>query len=195
MSTPALELLVTTRAGWRAWLAQHHARAAGIWLVTYKKASGKPHVTYDEIVEEALCFGWIDSRSGRVDEERSKLWLAPRKRGSGWSRLNKERVARLLAAGRIEERGLAVIAAAKRDGSWNALDEIEDGIVPADLQAALTGKPSARAAWESFSPSARKGILQWVAGAKRPETRAARIAETVDLAARGLKANQWPRQR
>ena len=194
MVTDALDLVVTSRAGWRRWLAANHARKPGIWLVTYKKASGKPYVGYDEIVEEALCFGWIDSRSGTVDEERSKLWVAPRRPGSGWSRLNKERVERLLAAGTLAEPGRRVIESAQADGSWNALDEIEAGIVPPDLATALRGRPAADAAWESFSPSVRKGILQWVASAKRPETRAARIAETVDLASRGLKANQWPKE-
>jgi uncharacterized protein YdeI (YjbR/CyaY-like superfamily) len=191
----AQELLVTSRSEWRAWLGEHHGQPSGIWLVTYKKASGKPRVTYDEIVEEALCFGWIDSRSGTVDAERSKLWLAPRKRGSGWSRLNKERVERLIAAGLVEEPGLRVIEAARADGSWNALDDVEQGIVPPDLSAALDAMPPAAAEWESFSPSAKRGILQWIATAKRPQTRAQRVAETVELAARGLKANQWPRQR
>ena len=148
----AQELLITSRAQWRAWLAEHHATSGPIWLVTYKKASGKPRITYDEIVEEALCFGWIDSRSGTVDDERSKLWLAPRKRGSGWSRLNKQRVERLLAAGLIEEPGLRVIEAAQADGSWAALDEIEDCIVPDDLGEALAAMPPAPAEWESFSP-------------------------------------------
>ncbi|MCY7302788.1 MAG: YdeI/OmpD-associated family protein [Thermoleophilia bacterium] len=171
-----------------------HARDSGIWLVTYKKASGKPRVTWDEIVDEALCFGWIDSRPGTVDAELSKLWLAPRQRGSGWSRLNKERIERLEAVGLIEESGRRVIEAARADGSWAVLDEVEDGIVPADLRQALAKAPPAEAEWESFSLSARKGILQWIAGAKRPETRARRVTETVELASRGLKANQWPRQ-
>ena len=98
-------MLVTSRAEWRSWLAEHHAASRSIWLVTYKKASAKPRVTYDEIVEEALCFGWIDSRSGTVDGERSKLRLGPHKRGSGWSRLDKQRVERLLASGLITEPG------------------------------------------------------------------------------------------
>lgn len=194
MPTQAPEVLLTCRAELRAWLAEHHAQPTGIWLVTYKKASGKPHLPYAEIVEEALCFGWIDSRSGAVDAERSKLWLAPRRRGSGWARTNKERVQRLLAAGLIEEPGLRVIEAAQSDGSWTALDEVERGIVPPDLQEALDALPPAAAEWESFSPSVRKGILQWIASAKRPETRAKRIAETATLAARGEKANQWVRR-
>ena len=176
-------------------LARRAPRDVGpIWLVTYKKASGKPRITYDEIVEEALCFGWIDSRSGAVDDERSKLWLAPRKRGSGWSRLNKQRVERLSAEGLIAPPGLRVIEAARADGSWATLDTVEDGIVPDDLAAALAARPPAPTEWESFSLSTRKGILQWITSAKRPETRAKRIAETAELAARGLKANQWPRQ-
>ena len=190
----APEILVTTRAELRAWLGANHTQPNGIWLVTYKKASGKPRVTYDEIVEEALCFGWIDSRSGTVDGERSKLWLAPRKRGSGWSRLNKERVARLSAEGLIAQPGQRVIEAAQADGSWAALDEVEDGIVPSDLAAALAATPPASTEWDSFSASTRKGILQWIASAKRPETRAKRVAETAELASRGLKANQCPRQ-
>jgi uncharacterized protein YdeI (YjbR/CyaY-like superfamily) len=189
----ALEVLVTSRAEWRAWLAEHHARDGGIWLVTHKKVSGKPRVSYDEIVEEALCFGWIDSRSGTVDEERSKLWLAPRRRGSGWLRLNKERVERLSVEGLMAPAGMRVIEVARADGSWAALDEVEAGVVPDDLAVALAALPPARAEWESFSLSARKGILQWIASAKRPDTRAKRIAETAELASRGLKANQWPR--
>ena len=194
MKTDAPEVLVTSRSEWRAWLAEHHATSGPIWLVTYKKASGKPRITYDEIVEEALCFGWIDSRSGTVDAERSKPWLTKRTRGSEWSRLNKQRVERLLAASMIEEPGLRVIEAAQVDGSWTALDEIEDCIVPADLGEALVAMPPAAAEWESFSTSSRKAILWWIASAKRPETRAKRVAETAELASRGLKANQWPRQ-
>ena len=144
---------MTSRSEWRAWLAEHHATSGPIWLVTYKKASGKPRITYDEIVEEALCFGWIDSRSGTVDAERSKPWLTKRTRGSEWSRLNKQRVERLLAASMIEEPGLRVIEAAQVDGSWTALDEIEDCIVPADLGEALEALPPEAAEWESFSTS------------------------------------------
>ena len=194
MPGEALEVLVTSRAQWRAWLAEHHATSGPIWLVTYKKASGKPRVTYDEIVEEALCFGWIDSRSGAVDDERSKLWLTKRRRGSEWSRLNKQRVQRLSAEGLIAPPGLQVIEAAQADGSWSALDEVEDGVVPDDLAEALVAMPPASTEWEAFSASTRRGILQWIASAKRPETRAKRVAETAELASRGLKANQWPRQ-
>lgn len=195
MTAAAADVLVTSRAELRAWLAENHASSPSIWLVASKKASGKPQVTYDEIVEEPLCFGWVDSRTGLVDEERSKLWLARRKPGSGWSRTNKERVERLIASVLMEEAGLRVIEAAKADGSWVALDDSEAGIVPSDLEAALAAHPPAADERAAFSFSVRKGILQWIGSAKRPDTRADRIAETAELAARGEKANQWVQRR
>jgi uncharacterized protein YdeI (YjbR/CyaY-like superfamily) len=185
---------VASRTAWRAWLAEHHSRAAGVWVVTWKKGSGGPHVPYSDLVEEALCFGWIDSRPGKVDERRSRVWLAPRKRGSGWSRANKERVERLAAAGLVAERGLGVIEAAKADGSWTALDAVEELVVADDLASALAEHQPAREQWDAFSRSTRKGILQWIASAKKPATRAARVLETALLAQQGTKANQWVRK-
>jgi uncharacterized protein YdeI (YjbR/CyaY-like superfamily) len=184
----------STRAAWRAWLAKHHGRAEGVWLVTYKKAAGKPRIArieYGEAVEEALCFGWVDSKPGKVDEERTKLWFAPRKTGSGWSRPNKERIERLFAAGQMQPTGIAKIEAAKKDGSWAALDAVEDLVIDADLAAALASFPQATQNFEAFPRSAKRGILEWIAIAKRPETRAARIAETARLAQDNLRANQW----
>jgi uncharacterized protein YdeI (YjbR/CyaY-like superfamily) len=180
-----------TRAAWRAWLAKHHGRAEGVWLITYKKATGKPRIEYDEAVEEALCFGWVDSKPGKVDEERSKLWFAPRKARSGWSRPNKERIARLIAAGSMQAAGLAKIEAAKKDGSWQALDAVEDLVIDADLAAALAAYPQAAQNFAAFPRSAKRGILEWIALAKRMETRAARVAETARLAQRNERANQW----
>lgn len=180
-----------TRADWRAWLERNHTRPDGIWLVSYKVAAGKPRVTYEESVEEALCFGWIDSKAGKVDDERSMLWMSPRKPGTGWSRINKERVARLMADGQIAPPGLAKIEAAQADGSWNALDAVEAMEMPADLEQALASHPDAARHWDAFPPSARKGILQWIAQAKKPETRAARVAETARLANENIRANQW----
>jgi uncharacterized protein YdeI (YjbR/CyaY-like superfamily) len=181
----------TNRAAWRAWLAKHHGRAEGVWLITYKKASGKPRIEYDEAVEEALCFGWVDSKPGKVDEERSKLWFAPRKAHSGWSRPNKERIARLIAAGLMHAAGLAKIEAAKQDGSWQALDAVEDLVIDQDLASALAAYPQAAQHFDAFPRSAKRGILEWIALAKRPETRAARIAQTAQLAQRNERANQW----
>jgi uncharacterized protein YdeI (YjbR/CyaY-like superfamily) len=179
-----------TRAEWRAWLEQNHTRTEGIWLVSYKKGTGKPRFDYEEAVEEALCFGWIDSKGKKLDEERSMLWFAPRKPGSGWAKPNKERVERLIAEGRMSPAGLAKIEAAKQDGSWNALDAVEALEIPADLMEAFAANPPAQACFEAFPRSAKRGILFWIASAKRPETRAKRVEETARLAAENIRANQ-----
>jgi uncharacterized protein YdeI (YjbR/CyaY-like superfamily) len=182
------------RAEWRAWLEANHATATGAWLVTWRRGAGHPVLDYEDGVEEALCFGWIDSRGGRVDEQRSKLYYAPRKARSGWARTNKARVERLLAAGLMAPAGKAAIERAKANGSWTMLDDVENGVVPDDLRAALAAHPPAEEHWATFPPSARRVILEWVRQAARPETRAARIAETAERAARNERANQ-PRSR
>jgi uncharacterized protein YdeI (YjbR/CyaY-like superfamily) len=179
-----------TRDEWRTWLEQNHTRADGVWFVSYKKSAGKPRVDYEEAVEEALCFGWIDSKAGTVDDERTMMWMSPRKSGSGWSRPNKVRIKRLMAEGRMAAPGLAKIEAAKRDGSWTVLDAVEALEVPDDLQAALASYPDAARHFAAFPPSARKAILQWITTAKKPETRAARIAEAARLANENVRANQ-----
>jgi uncharacterized protein YdeI (YjbR/CyaY-like superfamily) len=179
------------RATWRAWLEANHATSRGAWLVTWRRGHG-PLLEYEDAVEEALCFGWIDSTAGRVDEHRSKLYFAPRKRGSGWAATNKARVERLLAEGRIAPPGLAAIERAKADGSWTALDAIEQGIVPDDLAVALAAQPPAAEHFAAFPKSVRRAILVWIGSAKRPETRAARVAETASRAARNERANERP---
>lgn len=181
---------VESRAAWRAWLEDNHAAGEGIWLVTYKKHCGEKYVSYDEIVEEALCFGWIDSTQRTVDKDRSQQWLTPRKAGSGWSRSNKERVERLAAAGLMTPAGQAKIDAAKADGSWSALDAIENLEIPTDLAAAFAAYPSARGNYEAFPHSAQRRILLWIHSAKRPATRARRIEETARLAEDNVQANQ-----
>lgn len=180
-----------TRDEWRAWLEHHHTRTEGVWLISYKKAAGKPTVEYDAAVEEALCFGWVDSKGNKLDDERTMLWMAPRKSGSGWSRPNKERIERLLAAGLIAPAGLAKIEAAKQDGSWSALDAVEALEVPPDLDQALSMYAMARQYWDAFPRSVKRAILEWISNAKRPETRAKRIEETARLAAENKRANQW----
>ena len=180
-----------TRAEWRAWLSANHTRTEGVWLVTFKKATGKPRVEYDEAVEEALCFGWIDSKPNKLDAERSLLWFAPRKAGTGWSKPNKERVERLIAEGVMTPAGLAKIEAAKADGSWTALDAVEALELPPDLRAALQSNPPAATYWEAFPRSIKRGILEWILNAKSPQTRARRIQETAELAAENRRANQW----
>lgn len=180
-----------SRAEWRQWLLQNHERQEGIWLITFKKSTGRPRIGYDESVEEALCFGWIDSKPNKLDETRSMLWFASRKAGTGWSRPNKQRIERMLEAGLMHPSGMAKVQEAMADGSWSSLDAIEDLEVPPDLAAALGTYPHAQAHWTAFPRSARRGILEWIHTARKPETRAARIAETARLANENQRANQW----
>lgn len=182
---------VETRAQWRRWLAAHHSSAPGVWVVTWRRGSGRPIVPYEDLVEEALCFGWVDSRGGRVDDERTSLLMTPRNPRSRWSRPNKERIERLTVAGAMTPAGLAAVEEAKRRGTWTALDDVEDLVVPPDLAAALDAAPPARRHWDAFPRSVKRAILEWVSSATKPDTRAKRIAETATLAARNERANQW----
>jgi uncharacterized protein YdeI (YjbR/CyaY-like superfamily) len=185
------QLQVESRAQWRAWLAEHAADTPGIWLITYKKSSGGPYVSYDDVVEEALCFGWVDSKGLGLDAERSQLLMTPRKAGSGWSRPNQQRIAKLTEAGLMTPAGNAVVERAKADGSWTALDDAWNLIEPGELRAALDADGEARRQWNAFPPSAKRAILEWIGAAKRPATREKRIAETARLAAKGERANEW----
>lgn len=180
-----------TVAAWTAWLSDNHAEADGVWLVSWKKHTRRPAVSYDDAVTEALRFGWIDSLGRKLDDERSMLWFSPRRGGSGWSRPNKQRIERLEREGHMEAPGRAMVERAKADGTWSLLDEVEDLIVPDDLEAAFDAHPGARGHWERFPPSARRGILEWIVQARREATRAKRVAETARLAAQGERANQW----
>lgn len=180
-----------SRKEWREWLKANHARSEGVWLVNHKKGTGKPRIVYEEAVEEALCFGWIDSKPNKLDAERSLLWFAPRKSGTGWSRLNKARVERLIAAGLMAKAGLEKVQSAQRDDSWEALDSVEALKIPADLRKELASRPPARENFDGFPPSVKKGILQWIVTARRPETRAKRIKETAESAKKNIRANQW----
>ena len=178
------------RAAWRRWLAEHHADASGVWLVSHNKRSGRQELTVAAAVEEALCFGWIDSRLHPIDDETSALLFTPRRPRGTWSRLNKERVASLTAKGLMTPAGLRAVEVAQQNGSWTALDSVEALEVPPDLARALDARPEARAHFDAFSPSARKSALWWIESAKRAETRASRVAATVDLAARNLTVDE-----
>jgi uncharacterized protein YdeI (YjbR/CyaY-like superfamily) len=176
------------RATWRAWLEANHGTAGGAWLVTWRAGSGRVGLDYQDAVEEALCFGWVDSTGGRVDDERGKLYFARRKPRSAWAATNKARVERLIAEGRMALAGLAAIERAKANGSWEVLDSVERLEVPADLAQSLDAQPPAAVNFGAFPPSVRKQMLAWVAIARRPETRAARIAEIAEAAARNERA-------
>jgi uncharacterized protein YdeI (YjbR/CyaY-like superfamily) len=179
------------QAAWRAWLEGNHDVHEKVWLVIYRKGSGIPSVYYPEAVDEALCFGWIDSKPNKLDDERSMLWFAPRKARTGWSKPNKLRVERMLRAGLMHPTGLAKIEQAKSDGSWTSLDAIEELELPTDLAAALAAYPRAEENFQAFPRSVKRGILEWIHTAKKPETRAKRIAETARLANVNERANQW----
>ena len=191
MSESYPQVQIETRAQWRDWLAANHTTSPGIWLVTWKKTSGRPYLPYDDIVEEALAFGWVDSQPRSIDGQRSARLLTPRKPGSNWSRLNKQRIERLTAAGLMTPAGLAAVAAARANGRWTALDQTETLAEPADLAAALDADPAARRRCDAFPRSARRAILEWVGNARTGGTRQARIERTVSDAARGIRANQW----
>lgn len=175
--------LFKSRQAWRDWLARNHGTAKAIWLAYYKKGSGKTSITYPEALEEALCFGWIDSVIRRLDEERYAQKYTPRHLKSIWSAANKTRVARLTAEGRMAAPGLAKVEAAKRNGSWERLNDVGriglGGELPPDLVEALAREPKAQAAFDRRPPSEKKMWGYWVLSAKKPETRARRIAETV----------------
>jgi uncharacterized protein YdeI (YjbR/CyaY-like superfamily) len=178
-------------ADWRKWLSQNHTQTEGVWLISYKKATGKQAFDYNESVEEALCFGWIDSKGNKLDDERTMLWFAPRRAGSGWSKPNKDRIEKLINDGRMAPPGLEKIETAKADGTWTVLDAVETLTIPPDLAKALSANKTAENYFQAFPRSARRGILEWINNAKRPETRAKRIEETVRLAAGNIRANQW----
>ena len=162
-----------------------------MWLITFKKASGRPYVGYDASVEEALCYGWVDSRTRALDEDRSMLWFAPRRKGSGWSRSNKERIATLIDAGVMHEAGIAKVQAAKSDGTWNALDAVENLEVPRDLTDAFAAHPGSVQNFELFPRWVQRAILEWISVAKRAPTRKRRIEETARLAMDNQRPKQW----
>lgn len=174
---------------WRAWLTRHHDDTDGVWLVRWRKASGKVPLAYAEIVEEALCFGWIDGLINTLDDHRQAQLLTPRRKGSVWARSNKERVERLMAEGRMTGAGMRVIDAAKADGSWTMADAAEALIEPPELAAALDADPEARRQWNAFPSSPRSALIWWVMSAKRVETRDRRVAQIVAEAAQGRRAN------
>ncbi len=179
------------QAAWRQWLEAHHDTRESVWLIIYRKSSGVPSVYYSEAVDEALCFGWIDSKPNKRDDQSYYQFFSRRKPKSAWSKVNKAKVERLRAEGKIAPAGERMIAIAQESGTWSLLDEIEEAIVPADLEAAFDENEPAWTNFQSFPPSARKGILQWIIQAKGAETRAKRVAETVAKAAVGERANAW----
>lgn len=175
-----------SRTAWRHWLDKNHASSTGVWLVYAKKHSGMPSLTYSDAVEEALCFGWIDSKINPIDDTFYMQVFTPRKLKSAWSASNRARVERLLAAGLMTPAGLAAVEAAKKSGTWRATKHVDELSIPPDLEKAIKANPEASRYWASYSASRRKGVLYRLAGAKRPETRARYLREIVENMARNL---------
>ena len=187
---PMKEVYLTTRAQWRSWLSENHAREKdGVWLVFYKQQTGRPSLDYEDAVEEALCFGWIDSIIKRIDAERYCRKFTPRKDGSNWSALNKRRVAKVIREGRMTEFGLRKVAAARKSGRWDAETPRPaiDWSVPQELSDALARNRKAKAFFESLAPSYRKHFIAWIAMARNPVTKASRLKESIALLAREEK--------
>ena len=182
-----------SRKEWRAWLKKHHKSAAGVWLVYAKKHSGIPSLTWQEGVEEALCFGWIDSLRRPVDATYFKQLYTPRKPKSVWSAINKKTVERLIADGLMAAAGLAAIEVAKANGRWAALDHVESFTVPDDFRKALSKDKAAQAGFDALSPFGRKQFLYRLNSAKRAETRAKRITELLEIA-RGRNPLRGPKK-
>ncbi|SFC04082.1 Uncharacterized conserved protein YdeI, YjbR/CyaY-like superfamily, DUF1801 family [Parapedobacter composti] len=185
------KLYAATREEWRRWLSENHREKQGVWLVTYSKKSGKPTLTWSEAVDEALCFGWIDSIKKKLDEERAMQFFGKRKPTSTWSKINKEKVSRLIEEGRMTPAGLACVEVAQQNGCWTILDEVEALTIPEDLEAAFLLHDGAKNYFDSLSRSARKAILTWVVLAKRPDTRQKRVNEIAVLAAQNKKPKQF----
>ena len=179
------------REAWHNWLQKNHQKKKSVWLIYYKPVSGKTRVSYNDAVDEAICFGWIDSKPNALDEFRSIQFFAPRNPKSNWSKVNKQRVEKLLAAKRMQPAGLGIIEKAKASGAWSALDEVEDMIVPDDLIKALKKRKNAYEYFMAFPKSSKKNILEWVNNAKQEETRNKRIAETAKLAEENVRANHY----
>lgn len=181
---------VRTRAAWRAWLAKHHASKREIWLIYHKKGSGTPRVEYGHAVEEALCYGWIDSTVKTIDADRYAQRFTPRKKGSNWSTPNLVRVKRLVAEGLMTPAGAVHLpskTAAKAYHEEHARRTTGTAVAPRDLSAAIRKNPKAAAHWKVLTPGYKRTFIRWIGDAKQAETRARRIAVTVDRLARGIK--------
>lgn len=170
---------------WRDWLAANYDRDQGVWLVSWRGTTDRPTLGYQDIICEALCYGWIDGQAKQLDDDRTILWFTKRRPGSAWAASNKRRVQQLISQGRMRPSGQAMIDRAKADGSWSVLDAAESLIEPTELSAALDASPEARRYWDGLAPSLRKMALGWVAMGKRPQTRAKRISLIVERVSRG----------
>lgn len=179
------------KKGWRKWLEANHRSKEGIWLIFHKQKSANYNLSWSESVDEALCFGWIDSTKKNIDEERYMQFFCKRKPKSNWSRVNKEKVKVLIESGLMRAQGHKSIEVAKQNGSWSFLDEVEALVIPQDLESELNSHSGAMEYFTSLSKSARKILLYWVVSAKREATRQKRVLEIAKSASEGLKPKQF----
>ena len=176
---------------WREWLEKNHDSKQSIWLVCYKKQANKPTINWSDAVDEALCFGWIDSTRKSIEDNTFIQFFTRRKPNSAWSKINKGKIERLIEGGLMQKAGFESIERAKANGSWTILDEVEELTIPVDLEKALKANPVGEDFFMNLSKSVKKMMLQWVTVAKRPETRQNRINEIASLAALKLKPKQF----
>lgn len=184
-------IYASSRIEWREWLSLIHLKFQSIWLVIYRKDSEIPTVYYPEAVDEALCFGWIDSKPNKRDDKSYFQLFSKRNPKSNWSKINKEKVAYLIQQKLMHDSGIRMVEIAKENGTWDALNEVDELIIPIDLMNMLNQFDKALDNWNNFPQSARRGILEWIFNAKRPETRKKRIKETAQLAQLNKRANQF----
>jgi uncharacterized protein YdeI (YjbR/CyaY-like superfamily) len=186
------EFYPKTQAEWRSWLEKNHVERDNVWLIMYKKSSGKRNVSWSEAVDTALCFGWIDSVKKSIDDEKSKQYFSKRRAKSNWSLVNKRKIDELTAAGRMTPAGIASVNLAKQNGSWTLLDAVDRLEMPPELDAAFKQQPpTALQYFTNLSKSMRKQMLYWVISAKRAETKAKRVKEIVDNAANGQRPKHF----
>lgn len=185
------EYCPNNREDWRKWLELNHKRKDAVWLIFYKKKSPDHNLSWSESVDEALCFGWIDSTKRAIDEEKYIQYFSKRNAKSNWSKINKDKVKTLIDQGLMTEEGYKSIEIAKENGSWTILDEVEALVIPEDLQRELDANKGAMEFYDTLSKSIKKGLLYWVISAKRKETRQKRILEIVENASRNLKPKQF----
>jgi uncharacterized protein YdeI (YjbR/CyaY-like superfamily) len=179
-----------SRSAWRAWLQKHHDSSSGVWLVYAKKHTGIPSLSYADAVEEALCFGWIDSLVHPVDDSLYKQVFTPRKPSSAWSPLNKKRVEKLIAGEQMTAAGMQMIELAKTNGQWEAHAQTEALTIPPELKKALNENPNAKKNWPTYTVSQQKAFLRMLHDAKTPDTRAKRIARILDIVSKRITFSQ-----
>jgi len=180
-----------SRKEWRKWLEKNHQSEKSVWLIIFHKTSRTKSVYHEEAIEEAICFGWIDSIANKRDGESKYQLFSQRKPKSNWSKLNRERAEKMIAKKLVTSAGQAMIDLAKKTGTWEALVDVQNSVIPDDLQKQFNKNRTALKNFEAFPPSSKRIILEWILNAKKPETRLQRITQTVTLAAKNIKANHY----